>query len=75
MDTQRGSSAGQVAGVVQTSEQRMPPVESSTQSALVQSASPVHSAPGTPEPRGPSMQETLLPPGSWLTHAWVTGQS
>lgn len=64
MNTQRGSSAGQVAAVVQTSEQRMPPVESSTHNALAHSASPVHGVPGAPVPRGPSMHETLLPPGS-----------
>ncbi len=64
MNTQRGSWAGQVAGVVQTSEQRMPPVESSTHNALEQSASPVHGVPGAPVPRGPTMHETRLPPGS-----------
>ena len=50
----------------------MPPVASSTHSALAQSRSLVHGAPGTPVPRGPATHETVVPS---LVHACVDGQS
>jgi hypothetical protein len=57
------------------SEHRLPPLASSTHSALAQSASPAHTAPGTPVPRGPGTHDTIVPVGSWLTQAVAAGQS
>lgn len=61
---QRGSSAGQSLGDVHVREQRVVSVPS-THSALAQSFSPVHVAPGAPCPRGPGSQYTWLGSAAW----------